>query len=201
MSTSAPLRELTLEDRYTAESGPILLDGMQALVRMMLDLRRLDARRGHDTGVFVSGYPGSPLGGLDLELERAPPHLEPAGIVFRPGLNEELAATAVAGTQLLGELPDATKQGVTGFWYGKAPDSTAPRTRSATATSRHRPAGRCRRADRGRPGSKSSTVPSAQRADMPQPWMPVLAPGDDRRILSWGLHAVEISGMRDSGQR
>ena len=68
MSTVTPLRELSLEDRYTAESGPILLDGMQALVRLMLDLRRLDARRGHDTGVFVSGYPGSPLGGLDLEL-------------------------------------------------------------------------------------------------------------------------------------
>ncbi|MDE3130493.1 MAG: indolepyruvate ferredoxin oxidoreductase family protein, partial [Acidobacteriota bacterium] len=121
MSTATPLRELALADRYTATCGPIMLDGMQALVRLMLDLRRLDQRRGYDTGVFVSGYPGSPLGGLDLELERAAQHIVPAGIAFRPGLNEELAATAVAGTQLLGELPGATKQGVTGFWYGKAP--------------------------------------------------------------------------------
>jgi len=121
MKTATPLRELSLEDRYTAVSGPILLGGMQALVRLMLDVRWLDARRGFDTGVFVSGYPGSPLGGLDLELHRAARHLEPAGVVFRPGLNEELAATAVGGTQLLGELPSTTKQGVTGFWYGKAP--------------------------------------------------------------------------------
>ncbi|MGH2873715.1 MAG: hypothetical protein ACRDL5_14795, partial [Solirubrobacteraceae bacterium] len=81
MSTVTPLRELSLEDRYTAESGPIMLDGMQALVRLMLDLRALDRRRGYDTGVFVSGYPGSPIGGLDLELERAARHLGPAGIV------------------------------------------------------------------------------------------------------------------------
>ncbi len=85
MSTVTPLRELSLEDRYTAVSGPILLDGMQALVRLMLDQRWLDARRGYDTGVFVSGYPGSPLGGLDLELQRAARHLDAAGIVFRPG--------------------------------------------------------------------------------------------------------------------
>ncbi len=121
MSVATPLREYTLEDRYTANSGPILLDGMQALVRLMLDVRTLDQRRGHNTGVFVSGYPGSPVGGLDLELQRAARHLEAAGIVFRPGLNEELAATAVAGTQLLGELPGATREGVTGFWYGKTP--------------------------------------------------------------------------------
>ena len=98
---------ITLADRYTQDSGRALMSGIHALVRLLLEQRRLDARRGLDTGAFISGYEGSPLGGLDQELARAREHLDPLGIVFRPGLNEELAATAVSGTQLLSEVPDA----------------------------------------------------------------------------------------------
>lgn len=194
MSAITPLRELSLEDRYTATSGPILLDGMQALVRLMLDLRRLDAQRGHDTGVFVSGYPGSPLGGLDLELQRAARHLQAAGIVFRPGLNEELAATAVAGTQLLAELPGATKQGVTGFWYGKAPGldraSDAIRHGNLSGTA---PLGGAVALVGDDPAAKSSTVPASSEQMCRALWMPVLAPATIEEILEIGLHAVEIS--------
>ncbi len=194
MSATTPLRELTLADRYTAESGPIMLDGMQALVRLMLDLRRLDRRRGLDTGVFVSGYPGSPLGGLDLELERAREHLAPAGIVFRPGLNEELAATAVAGTQLLGELPGATRQGVTGFWYGKAPGldraSDAIRHGNLSGTA---PLGGAVALIGDDPMAKSSTVPGSSEQTCRALWMPVLAPSTIPELLELGLHAVEIS--------
>ncbi|HWD70516.1 MAG TPA: indolepyruvate ferredoxin oxidoreductase family protein [Solirubrobacteraceae bacterium] len=194
MSTVTPLRELALEDRYTAESGPIMLDGMQALVRLMLDQRRLDTRRGHDTGVFVSGYPGSPIGGLDLELERASSHLGPAGIVFRPGLNEELAATAVAGTQLLGELPGATKQGVTGFWYGKAPGldraSDAIRHGNLSGTA---PLGGAVAFVGDDPMAKSSTVPGSSEQTCRALWMPILAPSTISELLEFGLHAVEIS--------
>ncbi len=194
MSTATPLRELSLEDRYTAESGPIMLDGMQALVRLMLDLRRLDSRRGLDTGVFVSGYPGSPIGGLDLELERASRHLEPAGIVFRPGLNEELAATAVAGTQLLGELPGATKQGVTGFWYGKAPGldraSDAIRHGNLSGTA---PLGGAVAFVGDDPMAKSSTVPGSSEQTCRALWMPILAPTTVSELLAFGLHAVAIS--------
>ena len=121
MTTTARRTDVTLEDRYVAPSGPILISGIQALVRLALDQRRLDQRRGHDTGAFISGYPGSPLGGLDLELQRVSDLLDRAGVVFAPGVNEELAATAVGGTQLLGEVPGRRKQGVTGFWYGKNP--------------------------------------------------------------------------------
>ena len=105
MSGALVRPEVTLDDRYVAETGSVLLSGIQALVRLTLDQRRLDRRRGHETAVFVSGYPGSPLGGLDLELQKARRHLAPAGILFQPGLNEELAATAVAGTQLLDAAP------------------------------------------------------------------------------------------------
>jgi indolepyruvate ferredoxin oxidoreductase len=194
MSTATPLREYALEDRYTATSGPILLDGMQALVRLMLDLRRLDSRRGRNTGVFVSGYPGSPVGGLDIELQRAARLLEPAGIVFRPGLNEELAATAVAGTQLLAELPGATKDGVTGFWYGKAPgldratDAIRHGNLSGTA-----PLGGAVAVIGDDPMAKSSTVPGSSDQTCRALWMPVLAPGTIEEILTIGLHAVEIS--------
>ena len=194
MTATMPLRELTLEDRYTAASDLILLDGMQALVRMMLDLRALDARRGRDTGVFVSGYPGSPLAGLDVELERAAVRLQEAGIVFRPGLNEELAATAVAGTQLLGELPGATKQGITGFWYGKAPgfdramDAIRHGNLSGTA-----PLGGAVAVIGDDGMAKSSTVPGACESSCRSLVMPVLAPGTIAEILSLGLHAVELS--------
>ena len=152
MSATTPLRELSLEDRYTAVSGPVLLDGMQALVRMMLDLRWLDARRGHDTGVFVSGYPGSPLGGLDLELQRAARHLEAAGIVFRPGLNEELAATAVGRHAAARRGARRDQAGRDRLLVRQGPRSRSRVGRdSPRQPLRHRPAGRCRRADRGRP--------------------------------------------------
>jgi indolepyruvate ferredoxin oxidoreductase len=194
MSTLAPLRELTLSDRYTAESGPIMLDGMQALVRLMLDQRRLDSRRGHNTGVFVSGYPGSPIGGLDLELQRAERLIAPAGIVFRPGLNEELAATAVAGTQLLAELPGATKEGVTGFWYGKAPGldraSDAIRHGNLSGTA---PLGGAVAFVGDDPMAKSSTVPGSSEQTCRALWMPMLAPATISELLELGLHAVEIS--------
>ncbi|MDX6685086.1 MAG: indolepyruvate ferredoxin oxidoreductase, partial [Baekduia sp.] len=72
---------VSLDDKYVAESGPVLISGVQALVRLTLDQRRLDRRRGHDTGVFVSGYQGSPLGTVDKEMQRARRHLEPDGIV------------------------------------------------------------------------------------------------------------------------
>ena len=90
-----------LDDRYVVRSGEVMMSGIQALVRVTLDQRRLDVDRGLRTGLFVSGYEGSPLGGLDLEMARAKGHLDELGITFRAGVNEELAATAVSGTQSL----------------------------------------------------------------------------------------------------
>ena len=194
MSATIVRPDVSLEDKYAADSGPVLMSGIQALVRVTLDQRRLDRRRGLDTTVFVSGYPGSPLGGLDQELRRAAKHLDPAGVVFQPGLNEELAATAVAGTQLLGQLDGRRHDGVTGIWFGKSPgfDRAADAIRhgmlSGTA-----PLGGAVAWIGDDPSAKSSTVPSSSEPMCRSLHMPLLAPGTPADVVSLGLHAVALS--------
>jgi indolepyruvate ferredoxin oxidoreductase len=195
VSTHTPIRsDVTLEDKYTAESGPVMLGGIQALVRLMLDVRRMDQRRGHDTGVFITGYQGSPLGGLDQELARARRLLEPAGVVFHPGLNEELAATAVGGTQLIGELDGRSKEGVAGFWYGKNPglDRAADAIRHSNLTGTA-PLGGAVALIGDDPSAKSSTVPSGCESTCRSLVLPLLAPGSVADLLTLGLHAVALS--------
>ena len=91
--------EVTLDDKYVAERGPVYVSGVQALVRLVLDQARADRRAGLRTGGFISGYRGSPLGVFDQQLTAAERHLRAHDIVFRPGVNEELGATAVWGSQ------------------------------------------------------------------------------------------------------
>jgi indolepyruvate ferredoxin oxidoreductase len=193
-ATALSRGDYNLDDRYTAESGEVILDGIQAIVRMMLDLRRLDERHGLDTGVYVSGYQGSPLGGLDKELMRASKLTSPAGIVFHAGLNEELAATAVGGTQKLDQVASARKHAVTGFWYGKSPglDRAADAIRHAnlSGTAVHGGAVALIGDD---PASKSSTVPSSCEPMCRSLVVPVLAPGSQAEIVELGLHAVALS--------
>lgn len=185
---------VALDDKYEAESGPVLLNGIQALVRIALDQRRLDARAGRRTGIFVSGYPGSPLGGVDRELLRERGRMDAAGVVFRPGLNEELAATAVAGTQLLGELERRRVDGVTGFWFGKSPglDRAADAIRHGTLSGTA-PLGGAVAWIGDDPASKSSTVPSSSEPLCRSLLVPLLAPGTVREQLELGLHAVALS--------
>ncbi|MER6799681.1 2-oxoacid ferredoxin oxidoreductase, partial [Amycolatopsis mediterranei] len=113
------METFTLEDRYLREAGTVHLTGVQALVRLLFDRVRHDRARGGDPAVFVSGYEGSPLAGYDLELGRRATLLQKHDVVHRPGLNEELAATSVMGSQLVAGA--GGQRGVTGFWYGKAP--------------------------------------------------------------------------------
>ena len=194
MSATVDRPDVALSDRYTAEDGPVVLSGIQALVRVMLDQRRLDTARGLDTGLFVSGYQGSPLGGLDKELLRAAEHTGKAGVVFRPGLNEELAATAVAGTQLLGELGGRRHEGVTGIWYGKNPgfDRAADAVRHANLSGTA-PLGGAVALIGDDPSAKSSTVPSSCEPMCRSLMVPVLAPSSVAELLSHGLHAVALS--------
>ncbi len=111
----------TLDDRYTRARGRVYLSGVQALVRLFLDQHRRDVEAGLDTAAFISGYRGSPLGMLDHALWQASAHLGEHNIRFEPGLNEDIAATSVWGTQQAMLLPGARHDGVFAAWYGKGP--------------------------------------------------------------------------------
>ena len=115
------LAQVDIDDKYTRKHGRVFLTGIQALVRLVLTQRRRDAAAGYDTAGYISGYRGSPLGGLDLQLERAKAHLEPHHVVFQPGVNEDVAATACWGTQQAGLDGEGTHDGVFCLWYGKGP--------------------------------------------------------------------------------
>ncbi|GAA0997786.1 indolepyruvate ferredoxin oxidoreductase family protein [Acrocarpospora macrocephala] len=184
----------TLRDRYTATAGTVYLTGTQALVRLLLDQRRLDRARGLGTAGFVSGYEGSPLAGYDLELARQSDLLAEHDLVHRPGLNEELAATAVQGSQLAATRPDARHAGVFGVWYGKAPglDRATDALRHANLMGTH-PMGGALALVGDDPVAKSSTVPSASEHALADLGMPTLYPSDSQDILDLGLHAVEMS--------
>ncbi|WP_292899159.1 indolepyruvate ferredoxin oxidoreductase family protein [Nitratireductor sp.] len=115
------LARYQLEDRYTQEKGRVFMTGTQALVRAVLDQARRDRASGLNTAGFISGYRGSPLGALDLELWRAKDRLDAARIEFLPAVNEDLAATAVLGSQQVETNPKREVEGVFGLWYGKGP--------------------------------------------------------------------------------
>lgn len=112
---------ITLESRFVDLGAPVLLTGTQAIVRLLLEQARRDRAAGHRTAGFVSGYRGSPLGGVDQELWRRRVLLDAHGIRFEPGVNEDLAATMLWGTQQAAAFPGARHEGVFGLWYGKGP--------------------------------------------------------------------------------
>ncbi|MGH6955536.1 MAG: indolepyruvate ferredoxin oxidoreductase family protein, partial [Caulobacteraceae bacterium] len=113
--------DVTLDDKFALQEGRVFITGVQALLRVLIDQRRADGRAGLRTAGFLSGYRGSPLGGLDQQAHRAAEHLKAHDIVFKEGLNEDLAATAVWGSQQAGLHGAAKYDGVFGLWYGKAP--------------------------------------------------------------------------------
>jgi indolepyruvate ferredoxin oxidoreductase len=186
--------ERRLDDRYTVEEGTIYLSGLQALVRLPLDLRRHDDRAGRRTAAFISGYEGSPLAGYDLELGRQRALLDEYGVVFRPGLNEELAANAVQGSQLAGNQETMQYDGVMGIWYGKAPglDRASDALRHANLGGAHRRGGAL--AIVGDDSiAKSSTVPSSSEIAMAELGMPTLSPSDPQDVLDLGIHGIAMS--------
>src|SRR5688572_12345570 len=112
---------VSLDDKYALGSGRAYLTGTQALVRLAITQARRDRAAGLNTAGFVTGYRGSPLGGVDMAFERAARETGEADIRFIPGVNEDLAATAILGTQQINLLETANKQGVFAMWYGKGP--------------------------------------------------------------------------------
>jgi indolepyruvate ferredoxin oxidoreductase len=188
------LHEVTLEDKYVLEEGRVLLTGVQALVRLVLDQHRADRRRGLTTGTMISGYQGSPLGGLDRELERNHKLLDEHLVHHVPGLNEELGATSAWGSQLTGHLPGARHDGVLGMWYGKAPglDRAADALRHGNFVGVSRTGGALAVVGDD-PASKSSTLPSASESLLASLHMPTFFPGDAGEVIDLGLHAYACS--------
>ena len=186
--------DFSLEDKYDREEGSIYLTGIQALVRLPLDQHRADKRRGLHTGTFISGYRGSPLGGFDSELDRQRARMDAHHVVHQPGLNEELAATAVFGSQLASSLPHAQYDGVLGMWYGKGPgvDRTGDAFKHANLAGVNRTGGVLALAGDD-PSCKSSTVASSSEVTLFDALMPTLYPGNAQEVLDLGLHGFALS--------
>jgi indolepyruvate ferredoxin oxidoreductase len=186
--------DFSLEAKYRQEEGVIFLSGIQALVRLPLDQHRADRRRGLNTATLISGYRGSPLGGLDLTLERNPALLRDHQVVFVSGLNEDLGATAVYGSQLANYFPQPKYDGVLGMWYGKGPgvDRTGDIFKHANfaGVGHH---GGVLALGGDDPLSKSSTLPTHSEVAFYDAQFPVLFPGSVQEILDLGRLGFELS--------
>jgi indolepyruvate ferredoxin oxidoreductase len=183
-----------LEDRYERASGRIHVNGDQALVRLLLEQRRRDKSRDLATSGYVSGYRGSPLGGFDLELGRAAGRLLAEDIRFEPGVNEELAATAIWGTQQASLLPGRLRDGVFGLWYGKGPgvdrSGDALKHGNLSGVSRY---GGVLAVAGDDPAAKSSSLAHQSEPAFIAAGMPVVYPATLQDLVLLGLHAWEMS--------
>src|SRR6187455_1876760 len=190
----AALAAASLDDKYTLERGRVFMTGTQALIRLMMLQRERDSRAGVNTGGFISGYRGSPLGGLDQALWRARPHLESHHIRFQPGVNEDLAATSVWGTQQLNLFPKARYEGVFSMWYGKGPgvDRCGDVFKHANAAGTSKYGGVLALAGDDH-AAKSSTLPHQSEHIFKACLIPVLNPASVQDYLDLGLHGFAMS--------
>jgi indolepyruvate ferredoxin oxidoreductase len=188
------LRPVELDDKYLAREGSVYLTGTQALVRLPMMQRRRDQSMGLNTAGYISGYRGSPIGGYDQALWKASRHLDVHHLKFVPGLNEDLAATAIWGTQQLRCFPGARYDGVFAIWYGKGPgvdrSGDAFRHANQAGTSAHGGVLAIAGDDH---GAKSSTVAAQTDHIFIAVSMPVLAPATVQDYLDLGLHGLALS--------
>jgi indolepyruvate ferredoxin oxidoreductase len=188
------MRDIRLDDKYTQESGRVFLTGIQALTLLPMLQRRRDLAAGLNTAGYVSGYRGSPLGGLDQSLWQAKAHLGRHHVVFQPGVNEDLAATAVWGTQQLDLFRGARYDGVFGLWYGKGPGvdrcGDVFKHANSAGTSRHGGVIAVAGDDH---AARSSTVAHQSEHAFKAAMMPVLVPSGVQEYLDLGLHGWALS--------
>lgn len=184
----------SLDEVYLRSSGRVYMTALQALVRVPLLQSQRDRAAGLDTAGFVSGYRGSPLGGFDLALWRAKAHLERANVRFRPGINEDMAATAVWGTQQIGFKPTARYDGVFSMWYGKGPgvDRCGDVFKHGNIAGSARHGGVLLVAGDDH-ANKSSSFPHQSEYAFVAASIPVLSPSTVQEYLQFGLHGIALS--------
>ncbi len=186
--------DFDLASRYRAGAGPVLMTGVQAIARLLVEQHAADAASGLRTASFVSGYPGSPLGGLDQTLAKASELRRNAGLTLVPAINEELAATAVWGSQV--EVPghERTVDGAVGVWYGKGPgvDRSGDPMRHGNMCGAH-PSGGVLVLAGDDPSCKSSSIPCISERTLAGYGLPVLYPGSAEEIVRLGRYGIAMS--------
>ncbi len=187
-------RSHNLNDKYTAESGSVFMTGTQALVRLPMAQIRRDRAAGLNTAAFITGYRGSPLGAYDQQLERAKKYLDPFDVRFQPGINEDMAATAIWGTQQVPLSDKANRDGVVGYWYGKGPGvdrcGDVFKHGNAAGSSTHGGV-LCLAGDDH--SAKSSTLPHQSDHAFMAAVMPVLYPSSIHEFIEVGLFGIALS--------
>ena len=185
-----------LSDRYRLDDGRVFLSGSQALARLPYEQLRADRRAGLNTAAYITGYPGSPLAGYDRDVIAAAKLAEADGLrmLFQQAMNEELAATAVMGSQLAVTLDSCRYDGIIGIWYGKAPglDRASDALRHATFAGTSNKGGAIALVGDD-PTAKSSTLPSSSGGTLVDLNMPIIYPGDVQEAIDLGRHAIAMS--------
>jgi indolepyruvate ferredoxin oxidoreductase len=188
------LRNVTLDDKYALSEGRVFVTGTQALVRLPIMQHWRDQAAGLDTAAYISGYRGSPLGGYDQQLWAAKKHLEAHNIVFQPGVNEDLAATAIWGTQQLGFHGEPKYDGVFAIWYGKGPgvDRTGDAFRHGNLAGTH-PRGGVLVLMGDDHTCESSTTAHQSEFALVDAMIPILNPAGVQELLDYGLVGWALS--------
>ena len=187
-------QDVSLNDRYDLEKSPVLLNGTQALVRLMMMRRARDERAGLNTAGYVTGYRGAPLGAVDMQMARAKDVLTPAQVTFQPGLNEDLAAAALWGSQQAELRGEGKYDGVFGLWYGKGPgvDRSGDVMRHANMAGTSPNGGVIMAMGDDHTGESSTTLHQSDWA-MLDAYMPIVSPAGVQEIMDYGLYAWALS--------
>lgn len=187
-------QKISLNDRFDLEKSPVLLNGTQALVRLMLMQKARDRAAGHNTAGLVTGYRGSPLGAVDLQMNRAAKHLAAHDVTFQYGLNEDLAATALWGAQQAELRGEGKFDGVFGLWYGKGPgvDRSGDVIRHANMAGTS-PLGGVLMAMGDDHTGESSTVLHQSEWALMDAYMPIVSPAGVQEILDYGAYGFALS--------
>jgi len=187
-------QKISLNDRFDLEKSPVLLNGTQALVRMMMMQKARDRAAGLNTAGYVTGYRGSPLGAVDLQMERAAKPLTEYDVLFEPGLNEDLAATALWGTQQAELRGEGKYDGVFGLWYGKGPgvDRSGDVMRHANMAGSSTHGGVLMAMGDDHTGESSTVLHQSEWAMM-DAYMPIVSPAGVQEIMDYGIYGWALS--------